>query len=143
MITELVKNRIEKKLEMIFSRLPILKDRIENDNQTIKDNIEMSAVIERYFQIVVDSAISINEQIISSLGLETPDDYPGTFFIIAKSGVIPIPFSQKISGSVGLRNLVVHAYEEVKQDQMINDIRNNIYQYDEYVAYIKKFLDSK
>ena len=141
MITQLVKNRIEKKLEMIFSRLPHIKKLVGNDNKTIKDDVDMSAVIERYFQIVVDSAVSINEQIISSLDLETPEDYRGTFFIISKSGVIPTPFAEKISGSVGLRNIIVHAYEEVKQDKMIDDIRNNIYQYDEYVAYIKKFLD--
>ena len=51
-------------------------------------SLEMYAV-ERLFQLVVDAAVDINTHIITRSDLETPDDYQGTFFILADNKIIP------------------------------------------------------
>ena len=70
-------------------------------------------VVERLFQLTVDAAIDINTHIITRGNLEPADDYEGTFRILGKSGIIPFELGDKISGSVGLRNRMVHRYEKV------------------------------
>ena len=58
-------------------------------------------------------------------------------------GIMPSAFAEKISESVGLRNGIVHQYEKIETDRMLNDIRNNIGDYVEYVKYITAFIIKK
>lgn len=104
------------------------------------DSLEMYAV-ERLFQLIVDAAIDINTHIITRSDLETPDDYQGTFAILADNKIIPREFADKISKSVGLRNLLVHGYEKVDKSKSLSDIASGISQYMEYMKHIQKFTE--
>ena len=132
-------------LDIIKTKLNIIRDNllniktilVESDETLNKDNIKKSA-LERFFQLVVDAAIGINEHIISEENLEIPNDYFGTFLILGKAGIIPMNFAQKIAPSVGLRNQLIHQYEKIDTDTMLISIRNNINQYEDYMGFIIK-----
>lgn len=70
-------------------------------------------IVERLFQLIADAAIDINTHIMTRGKLEPSDDYEGTFRVLGKHGILPIDLAEKISGSVGLRNRLVHGYEKV------------------------------
>src|SRR3989344_9634908 len=61
-------------------------------------------IIERLFLLIVDAAIDVNTHIITRNKFESPDDYQGTFGILAKHKVIPLELADQIQESVGLRN---------------------------------------
>ena len=124
---------IEKKLDLIVGYLSELFPIISLDNATIKNNKEKLRAVERLLQIIVDTAVDINTHIIAEENFESPDTYRGTFIVLGDKNVLPKEFSNKISDSVGLRNAVMHQYEKVDVDRMLNDIRNNIDDYKEYV----------
>ena len=98
-------------------------------------------VMERMFQLAVDAAIDINTHIIVQKGLESPDTYEGTFSILGRNNIIPISLGDKISGSVALRNRMVHGYEKVQVKKMLNDIAGGIGQYIEYMKHISDFVE--
>ncbi|HCB35378.1 MAG: hypothetical protein A2W52_01580 [Candidatus Taylorbacteria bacterium RIFCSPHIGHO2_02_49_25] len=100
-------------------------------------------VIERLFQLLVDTAIDINTHIITRSGLESPDDYEGTFRVLGKNNVIPLELGERISGSVALRNRMVHGYETVQRKRMLDDISGGINQYAEYMKHISAFVEKQ
>ncbi len=44
--------------------------------------------------------------------LQTPDDYQGTFEIMARCSALPSELAFAMAPSVGLRNALVHVYEK-------------------------------
>lgn len=118
-----------------------IKNILNAPDETLKIDKTSRSALERYFQLVVDAAVGINEHVISEENLEVPNDYFGTFLILGKAGIIPMDFAQKIAPSVGLRNQIIHQYEKINVDAMISSIRNNIHQYDEYMNLIIKHYD--
>lgn len=100
-------------------------------------------IVERLFQLIADSAIDINTHIMTRAKFEASDDYEGTFRIIAKHGIIPVPLAEQISGSVGLRNRMVHGYEHVQRKKMMDDIAGGIEQYVVYMKHINDFFERK
>ncbi len=124
---------IKENLENIRSKL-LLSD---FDILHSKDNL---AALERYFQLVVDYAIDINHHFIKEGGYGIPDDLQGTFTVLGEHGVLPKDFAAKISASVGLRNRIVHQYEDVKPAIFVENLKKNLGDYDEYIKQILSHL---
>lgn len=95
-------------------------------------------IIERLFLLIVDAAIDVNTHIITRNKFESPDDYQGTFSILAQHKVIPFELAEKIRESVGLRNMMTHGYEKVQRQKMFDDI---VHEIDQYVAYMKAIAE--
>jgi uncharacterized protein YutE (UPF0331/DUF86 family) len=130
------KDTIKAKLNILRENLLNIRGILEmSDGKIQAEKISLSAM-ERYFQLMVDAAVGINEHIISEEDLQIPSDYFGTFSILGKADILPYDFTQKIAPSVGLRNQLVHQYEKIDSLKVIQDIRANIHQYDEYLGYI-------
>ena len=121
--------RIKESLKKIRSKLQLSDDEIIRSD----DNL---AALERYFQLVVDSAIDINHHFIKEGGFGIPDDLQSTFTALGEHDILPSDFANKIGKSVGLRNRIVHQYEDVKPAIFVENIRKNIGDYDEYLKYI-------
>ncbi|MEK7621806.1 MAG: DUF86 domain-containing protein [Patescibacteria group bacterium] len=138
------KDIIKSKLAAISEYLPRLMSNLEvyRQGKLMLDD-DRVFVIERLFQLIADAAIDINTHIIIQGKLESPDDYEGTFRILGQHKIIPLDFAEKISGSVGLRNRLVHGYEKVQRKIALDDISNGISQYVEYVKHIQEFVENK
>lgn len=132
------KDTIKAKLNIIRENLLKIKNILELSDVELKGDDLSRSAMERYFQLMVDAAVGINEHIISEEKLEVPSDYFQTFSILGKVGILPHEFSQKIAPSVGLRNQLVHQYEKIDIDKMLKDIRNNVQDYDQYIGHIIK-----
>jgi uncharacterized protein YutE (UPF0331/DUF86 family) len=98
---------------------------------------------ERNFQLIVDTMLDINSHIIVEENFGIPDTYSNTFIILGEKGVIPVDFSYKIAEAVKLRNMVVHKYDKVDNKKMIQDLKDGLSQFEEYLIYIDEFLKSK
>ena len=57
--------------------------------------------------------------------------------------ILAMDFAVAIAPSVGLRNLIIHKYGKVDIKKMVDDIKNNIGQYKEYLENIAEFLKIK
>ncbi|MBI4067856.1 DUF86 domain-containing protein [Candidatus Kaiserbacteria bacterium] len=107
--------------------------------EIIADTLKLHSV-ERLFQLIVDTSIDINTHLIHAADGPMPEDYQSTFVVLAERNVFPMEFALRIAPSVGLRNLVVHRYSKVDVARMIDDIKKEIAQYQEYAGYIFSHL---
>ncbi len=133
---QLVRNKINKIEGYIKELEPILKFEA---NEILSDYTKLRT-LERDFQLIVDTVIDINTHIISSENLRAPEDATETFHILGEAKILPIGFVKKFSPVAGMRNIVVHDYEKVDVEKMINDIKKDIGQFGEYAVYVDDFL---
>ncbi len=111
------------------------------DTEIKKDFVKLRA-IERIVQLIVDEIIDINNHIIRYANLQIPDDFQSTFLTLASHKILPEEFAKKIAPVVGLRNRLVHRYESVDVEILLQTVRKNRSDFTEYIKHIMKFLET-
>ncbi|EKD70828.1 MAG: hypothetical protein ACD_46C00379G0001 [uncultured bacterium] len=133
---ELIKLKINKIEGYVNELAPILKF---ESNEILGDYTKLRT-LERNFQLIVDTVIDINTHIIATENLHAPNDATETFYILGEAKILPLDFIEKFSPVVGLRNIVVHDYDKIDVQKLINDIKKDIDQSGEYAVHIDNFL---
>lgn len=136
---QLIQNKINKIGGYIKELDPILKFEA---NEILGDYTKLRT-LERDFQLIVDTVIDINTHLIYTENLRAPEDATETFHILSEAKILPMEFAMKFSPIVGLRNIVVHDYEKVDVEKMINDIKSDIGQFGEYAVHVDNFMRLK
>jgi len=108
-------------------------------NEYISNSIYRRAV-ERTMQLIVECATDINNMLLKMQGSKGAADYFNSFIDIAELGIIPIEFALKIAPSTGLRNILVHEYEEINNEIVYNSINTCLQYYLEYMDFINQYL---
>ncbi len=94
---------------------------------------------ERLLQLIVDTIIDTNLHLIREKGLEVPDDFESTFRTLARHGILPSEFANKIAPVVGLRNRIVHRYAEIDMKKFLEALRKEHSDFKKYAALIKRY----
>lgn len=118
-----------------------LKQLLDFSDQDILNDSGRIHIAERLLQLVVDTALDINQHFIKELGLEPAEDFQSTFYILGKHNVIPNDFAVKIAPVVGLRNRVVHRYDTLNRELFIKTLREDYKDFDFYSKLIYEYLE--
>ena len=136
---------LSRKIKLIQEDLSLLeKLGAYSFDELAKDFIKMGAV-ERVLEKVIMRAIDINQHLIAELGKgnERVRSYEDTFYVLSDLGVYSEKFAKAIAPSAGLRNRLVHEYNDTKKEIIYKSVAQAISQYSKYCAYILKFLSKK
>jgi len=133
---------IRRKIKLIQEDLSEL-DRLAHYSfdEISKDHIKLLAV-ERLLEKIIMRAIDINQHMIAELGKgdEQVRGYEDTFYILSQLGIYGEEFAKQIAPSAGLRNRLVHEYNNTKQDIIYKSVNGAIEQYVKYCDSILKFI---
>ena len=137
-------NLIISKINLIHSDLEKLKDLQKYTfEQIVSDYIKHKA-LERIIEVIINESVDINHHIIAnSNNQDFSFDYKKSFTILGDMKILPSDFAQKISLSVGLRNILVHQYRDLDEKMFIASIPDCISQYTEYCQHILNYLKQK
>jgi len=135
------KTFVKEKIGLIKGYLQEIEDIIKLKNKEILEDIRNLRTLERDFQLIVDEILDINIHFIRELGLKSPSDFQSTFEILAEGKIIPINFAVKIAPVVGLRNRLVHRYEEIDKKFFIEQVKKEYKDFIEYIRYINQYLE--
>ena len=91
-------------------------------------------------QLIVECATDINNMLLKMQGNKGAVDYFNSFIDIAEQDIIPVEFALKIAPSTGLRNILVHEYEEINDEVVYNSINTCLQYYLEYMGLINQYL---
>lgn len=110
-------------------------------DEIASDQIKMDAV-ERMLEKIIMRAIDINQHLIAELGKgnEPIRGYEDTFYVLSQLGVYDNDFAKKIAPSAGLRNRLVHEYNDTKSEIIYSSVEEAIKQYTAYCDFILRFL---
>ncbi len=134
---------IRRKIKLIQEDLSELDTLVHfSFDETSKDRIKFLAV-ERLLEKIIMRAIDINQHMIAELGKgdERVRGYEDTFYILSQLGIYSEEFAKQIAPSAGLRNRLVHEYNNTRQDIIYKSVREAIEQYVKYCDSILKFIE--
>ena len=132
-----IQEKINKMTEYYEKFLELVKDISYNDY--IKDYVKQMAS-DKLIELIIDTAISINNMILKKEKKDTSPNYYNSFINLAEAGIIDMDFAIKIAPSTGLRNVLVHQYEEVDDKQVYESFKDIEVYYKEYIELIKKYI---
>jgi|SRR3989338_8168737 len=134
---------VYKKLNKIEEYLEELEEFLKFTDKEIFDDSMKMHIGERLFQLIIDEILDINQHFIGELDLKLTEDFQGTFDALADNKIISKEFSNKISGVVNLRNIIVHDYEKFDKKLFLKDLRKNYSDFKKYIKFIVKFLEKE
>jgi len=134
------KDLINRKLDDILSFLEELETLLKFQDEDIGSDFLKLRAAERLLQLIVDTMMDINLHIIRAERLAVPDDFEGSFSLLAKQGILPKEFAERISPAVGLRNRIVHRYATVGMKRFLGELREDCGDFSRYAAPIKKHI---
>lgn len=78
--------------------------------------------MERNLQVYIEFIIDMSSYILSKLNVEVPETYKGIVRKIKDIGVIDEKLEQKLQEIVGLRNIIVHMYADVRAEAIYDNL---------------------
>ena len=136
-------DRICAKLDKLQTYYTELKSLSSISLDEYMNNSIYRRAIERTIQLIVECATDINNMLLKMHGNKGAVDYFNSFIDIAGQNIIPIEFALKIAPSTGLRNILVHEYEEINDEVVYNSINTCLQYYLEYMNLINQYLNVK
>lgn len=134
-------NFVLEKLKKIDGYLEEAKHLFRFSVEEILASSEKMHIAERLFQLIVDEILDVNQHFIKELNLEAAEDFESTFHILMKNKILPPDFANRIAPAVGLRNRIVHRYEELDPKLFIESFQKNYSDFEQYLKYINQYLN--
>ncbi|KKU96631.1 MAG: hypothetical protein UY29_C0009G0045 [Parcubacteria group bacterium GW2011_GWC2_48_17] len=135
---------LKRKIQRLQGYFNDLSPYLDMDTDALLGNKEKLASMERFFQLMADEAFDTNSAIAYELGNEIPESNRSTFIVLSDLGVLERNFAEKIAGSAGVRNAIIHDYEKLQKKKLIEDIKKFVELYKEYIKIlINRFVQEK
>jgi uncharacterized protein YutE (UPF0331/DUF86 family) len=96
---------------------------------------------ERLIQLTVECASDINNHVIIESEERPPEDYSSSFIRAAEVGLIDHALADRLKGSGGMRNIIVHEYMDVDDKKIYEILPTAISEFKEYIRQVDDFLD--
>lgn len=110
------------------------------DFKTFSERFETRYVVERLMQLIVDEAIDINGHLILASHQPPPKDYRASFLQLPSLRVCPSSLAEALAPTTGLRNALVHEYEEINVKEVHRNIQPFLSLYPRYLHHVLAYV---
>jgi uncharacterized protein YutE (UPF0331/DUF86 family) len=128
-------------MSLILQDLPKLTELSRLSREKYLDDSINEAVAERYLERMIGRMIDINFHLITELGHAPPKDYYESFVRLGTIGVMPAPFAGKMAVAAGLRNRIVHEYDEIDAGRIYEALAVSVRNIPVYLDYVQRFIE--
>jgi uncharacterized protein YutE (UPF0331/DUF86 family) len=135
--SDLVRRKLAR-LNMYLEKLKPIAD--STYKEYISDFYKKTSA-ERMIQLIVECASDINTHVILESGERPPENYSSSFIKAAEVKLINNELANKLKGSGGMRNIIVHEYMEIDDKKVYEVMPTAISDYKEYIRQVYDFLD--
>ena len=98
------------------------------------------ALAERYLERMIGRMIDINYHLITETGNPPPADYYGSFTELGRVGALDPETAQRLASSAGLRNRIVHEYDELDPKRIFEAVQASLRDIPEYLRQVNAFV---
>jgi uncharacterized protein YutE (UPF0331/DUF86 family) len=98
--------------------------------------------LERIFELLVMAASDILHHLLAERGI-TPASYRDTFRLAAEQGLIPADLAARLQDAAGMRNVLVHLYEQINYTILLDSISPALQDFEQFVALFEIGLDNE
>jgi len=133
--------------DLVLSKLIKIKKYIQElktfSNITFEEykrDFTKKRAVERLILLLVEVATDINSYVIVEIGKNPPTDYYDSFIKAVEIGLMSKQLGEKLATSAGLRNRLVHEYDEIKDDIVYSSINDVIELYTTFIKEVNDYL---
>jgi uncharacterized protein YutE (UPF0331/DUF86 family) len=132
-------NVIERPLLDIQTAVMRLEELGDLEAEQLAADWRLRAAVERVLTVLVEAAVKANTHVTTSVLRHAPADYRSSFTDAAKAGALSEELADRLAPSAGLRNVLVHGYDEVDLDLLTAAARRARDAYPQYVVQLAAF----
>ena len=108
--------------------------------QYLKDSIN-EALAERYLERAIGRMVDINFHLVTESGHAPPKDYHESFVLLGTLGVMTADFAKEMARAAGLRNRIVHEYDDIDPERVYEALPLAVRRIPVYLDHIQRFVE--
>ncbi len=135
--------KISRKLQRLQKNVRFLQKNSHLQPKDLEADWVLQSAIERNLQVAIETVLDIGEVILAEEKVERPEDYKGVIIILGKLNIISNEFAKSFSQAAGFRNILVHAYDEIKLDYVCEFLQTRLEDFDMFARAIAAYLEKK
>ncbi len=133
---------VTRKLAMIVDDLravtPLAMKPLDDYLASLTDEV----LAERYLERMIGRMIDVNYHLVTDAGHAPPRDYYESFTQLAKLGVLPAAFASQIAACAGLRNRIVHEYDDIDPRRVYEGLQAAVRDIPEYLRRVHQHVEA-
>lgn len=129
---------INAKIDIIEKNINLLKEISKEDEENFISNFRDIQAAKHSLQEIIESCIDISNHIISSKGFQRAENYAEIFKILSNKKIIPEKLSKKLQDMTKFRNLLVHQYGKVNEEELYSIMSEDLKDVEEFIKVILK-----
>lgn len=130
---------LARKLERLRTYLSDLQP---HSGKSVDQVLEDSYEVERLLELLVQVAVDIVGHELAEKGI-VPDSYRDAFFQAGKRGLLPSELAASLADAAGLRNVLVHIYEDIDYEIITNSIDEALRDFGRFLELYSARLDDE
>ena len=131
---------VTRKLLLIAADLQALEPVAAGGAAAYLASFRDQAFVERYLERMIGRMIDVNYHLITGSGQPPPSDYYGSFLKLGDIGVLEPAFARAIARAAGLRNRLVHEYEELDPSKVFGALGDALREIPQYLDQVNRHL---
>jgi uncharacterized protein YutE (UPF0331/DUF86 family) len=134
---------LKRKLARMVENLKALKPIGKMSKKKYQEDLYRRKAAERLLQELIEAAIDINLHLISAAGHPVPDDYYQSFITAGELKIISADLAKRLAPSAGLRNRLVHEYDEIEDAIILQSVAMAEELYAQYVHEVEDYISRR
>ncbi|MBO8179745.1 MAG: DUF86 domain-containing protein [Archaeoglobus sp.] len=131
---------IEGKIDVIQRNLEFLEEYKHIDEDTFLNSYKDVQAVKYSLLEIIEACLDIASHIISARGFERAESYAEMFDILGRRGIISQELAEKLSDMARFRNLLVHGYGKVDNARVLEIVKTELSDVEEFVRQILRKL---
>ncbi len=136
------RKRVESKILLMLKYIHRLQEFESVTEQEYLNDFDLQLISERLIQLLVEAATDISSYLLVELHQVTPSTYVDSFILAGQNGIITQDLAATLSKSGGMRNRLVHNYDEINHKIVFLAISRALEEYSIYIRQVNNYLDS-
>lgn len=139
------KEKIKAKLDVIQSQRCLLEDFVGMPLEDFTSGVpelalKYDACLHR-LQIALQAVLDVAQYIASCTSETVYRENKDVFDILRREGVISKETAEVFKSAIGVRNILVHQYEQVEPEVIFKIIKEDLGDFDKFVVEVSEYLD--
>jgi uncharacterized protein YutE (UPF0331/DUF86 family) len=115
-----------RRLERFNKGIKILEELKNYKKEDFCEDLKVLSIAERNLQVCAEFIVDLSAYVLSKLGVGVPETYKEIVERIHAAGVIDEGLKRRLLDVVGLRNIIVHMYADVKAELIYENLNDLI-----------------
>jgi len=133
---------VQRKLTTLTQYLAELRPLSKRSFEEYQKNSLIKRTAERLLMLIVEVASDINSHLVAKLTKKPAASYFDSFLQLGELKIVSDEFAKEIAKSAGLRNRLIHQYEEIEDAIVYESISEALTIFGKYIQAIHYFLNT-